>query len=53
MDKRSLVLVTITTFLAFLVLLSAGMSLSTQDDVRTLEGRVDDVEYSVARLRND
>jgi len=53
MDKKTLVLVTIATFLTFGVLLSAGLSLSTQDDVRTLEGRVDDVEYSVENLRND
>ena len=47
MPKRALVIIAISTFLFFSILLCIGISLSAKDQVYDLESRVADIEGSL------
>lgn len=47
MDKRSLVLLTVATFLTFLALLSTGIGISARHETSELESRITDVEDQI------
>lgn len=49
MNNRSLVILTIATFLIFGLLLSIGIGISAHDKASELESRVSNLEYRIER----
>ena len=52
MKKRLLVIIASSTFAVFGILLSIGISLSTNDKISDLESRVNNVEDLESRVNN-